>query len=82
MNSRPSRKRIEGESRKRGGAPAFMSLERKSSNRGEAFPADAAAVCENGLAALGGVAIQEPVLPFAANLRRLILAFHFGSNCD
>jgi len=47
----------------------------KSDGR-QALAAVAAAVGEGGLAALGGVAVEEPVLAFPADFRRLILAFH------
>jgi hypothetical protein len=46
------------------------------SNRRQAFAAVAAAVGQCGLAALAGIAVQKPVLTFAADFRRLILAFH------
>ena len=46
------------------------------SDRRQALAAVAAAVGEGGLAALGGVAVEEPVLAFPADFRRLILAFH------
>jgi hypothetical protein len=46
------------------------------SNRRQAFAAVAAAVGQRGLAALAGITVQKPVLAFAADLRRLILAFH------
>ena len=45
-------------------------------NRGQAFAAHTAAIGQGGLSALGGIAIQESMLPLAANLRRLILTFH------
>src|SRR5438309_2201191 len=45
-------------------------------NRGQALTAIAAAIGQGGLPALAGITIQESVLPFAANLRRLILTFH------
>jgi hypothetical protein len=44
--------------------------------RRQAFAAHATAVGQRGLAALGGVAVEKPVLAFAADFRRLILAFH------
>ena len=37
----------------------------------------AAAITERGAAALGGIALQEAMLAFAPDFRRLILAFHF-----
>jgi hypothetical protein len=46
------------------------------SNRREALATHAAAIGQRGLAALGGITIQETVLPLAADFRRLILAFH------
>jgi hypothetical protein len=36
-----------------------------------------AAVTKGGAAALGGIAIQEAMLAFAPDFRRLILTFHF-----
>jgi len=45
-------------------------------NRRQAFAALAAAVAQRGAAAFGGFAGKKPVLPFAADFRRLILAFH------
>ena len=48
---------------------------RKSNGR-QPFAAVAAAVGQRGLAALAGIAIKKPVLAFAADFRRLILAFH------
>jgi len=46
------------------------------SNRRQAFAAVAAAVGQRGLAALAGIAVKKPVLAFATDFRRLILAFH------
>jgi hypothetical protein len=46
------------------------------SDRGETFAALAAAVGQNGAAAFAGIAVEKPVLAFAADFRRLILAFH------
>jgi hypothetical protein len=46
------------------------------SNRSQTFAAHAAAVAQDCPAALGGIAGQKAVLPFAANFRRLVLAFH------
>src|SRR5678815_4894087 len=43
---------------------------------GEAFASLTAAAGQRGLAAPAGVAGEEAVLAFAADLRRLILAFH------
>jgi hypothetical protein len=37
---------------------------------------DTAAIAQRGLAAFGGVAIQEAMLAFAPDFRRLILTFH------
>ena len=62
--------RDERPKRRRGGA-GFT-----NSNRREAFAAHAPAVGQRGLAALGGIAVQKPVLAFPADFRRLILAFH------
>ena len=47
-----------------------------ASNGRQAFAAHAAAVAQRGAAALGGFAGEKSVLPFAADFRRLILAFH------
>jgi len=38
---------------------------------------DTAAIGQGGAAALGGIAVQEAMLAFAPDFRRLILAFHF-----
>lgn len=46
------------------------------SHRGELAATLAAAIGQNGAAGLGGHAGTESVLPDAANLRGLILAFH------
>ena len=48
----------------------------EESNRRQTLATDAAAIGQSGLAALGRVTIEEAVLPLAAHLRRLILAFH------
>jgi hypothetical protein len=45
-------------------------------NGRQAFAALAAAVAQRGAAAPGGFAGKKPVLPFAAHLLWLILAFH------
>jgi len=45
-------------------------------NRREAFAARATAAGKRGAAAFGGLAGKKPVLAFAADFRRLILAFH------
>jgi len=50
-------------------------------NRRQAFAAHAAAIGQSGLAALGAATIEETVLPFAANLGRLILSFHKIKKC-
>ena len=42
----------------------------------QAFASDAAAIGQNASSALRGITTQEAVLSFAANFRRLILAFH------
>jgi len=49
---------------------------RAKSDRRQAFAAVAAAVGERGLAALARIAVEKSVLPFAADFRWLILAFH------
>jgi hypothetical protein len=38
---------------------------------------DTAAIAQRGFAAFGGVSIQETMLAFAPDFRRLILTFHF-----
>ena len=43
---------------------------------GETLATDTAAIAQGSPPALGGLAVQEAMLPFAANLRRLILSFH------
>ena len=43
---------------------------------GQPFAPDTAAVGQGGASALARIPAQEPVLPFAAYLRRLILSFH------
>jgi len=45
-------------------------------NRRQAFASHAAAIGQRGFAALARIAVKKPVLPFAADFRRLILAFH------
>src|SRR6266568_1672774 len=45
-------------------------------NRRQTLAPYPAAVAQDGAPALAGVAAQQSVLPFPANLRRLILAFH------
>jgi hypothetical protein len=37
----------------------------------------AAAIAQSGAAAFGGIALQEAMLAFAPDFRRLILTFHF-----
>jgi hypothetical protein len=49
---------------------------RAKSDRRQAFAAVAAAVGERGLAAFARIAVEKSVLPFAADFRWLILAFH------
>ena len=49
---------------------------KSGSDRRQPLAPDAAAIAQNGAAALRRVAAQEAVLTFAANLRWLILAFH------
>jgi hypothetical protein len=46
------------------------------SNWREPLTTNATAIGQSSLAALGGVAVQEAVLPLPADFRRLILAFH------
>jgi hypothetical protein len=45
-------------------------------NRRQAFASHAAAIGKRGFAALARIAVKKSVLPFAADFRRLILAFH------
>jgi hypothetical protein len=45
-------------------------------HRGEALATRTAAAGDGGAAALGGLAGEKPVLAFAADFGRLILAFH------
>jgi hypothetical protein len=45
-------------------------------NRRQAFAAHAAAIGQRGLAALARITVKKSVLPFAADFRWLILAFH------
>jgi hypothetical protein len=45
-------------------------------DRREPFAPGATAIAQDGLAAPGGIAVEKPVLPFATDLRWLILAFH------
>ena len=44
--------------------------------RRQALASDPAAVGQGGLSALGRITVQEAVLPFATDFRRLILSFH------
>jgi hypothetical protein len=46
------------------------------SNRRQAFAAEAATVAQNRLAAFARIAVEKSMLAFAADFRRLILAFH------
>jgi len=69
--SRLCASRDERPKRRRGGGAGFT-----KSNRRQAFAAHATAIGQGGLAALGGIAVQETVLAFPADFRRLILAFH------
>ena len=46
------------------------------SDRSEALAADATPISQNGPPASSGTAAQKAVLPFAPNLRRLVLTFH------
>lgn len=52
---------------------------RHNSDRRQALATHPATVPQNGPPALRGIAAQKPVLPFAANLGRLILSFHSSS---
>jgi hypothetical protein len=45
-------------------------------NRRQAFASHAAAIGQRGFAALARIAVKKSVLPFAADFRWLILAFH------
>jgi hypothetical protein len=63
----------------RGAAQAFRYFGGRGhakSNRRQPFAAIAATVGERSLAALARIAVKKPVLAFAADFRRLILAFH------
>ena len=63
----------------RGAAQAFRQFGGRGhakSNRRQAFAAVATAVGQRGLAALARITVKESVLAFAADLGRLILAFH------
>jgi hypothetical protein len=53
-----------------------MTRELRWSNGCQAFAAGATAAGEGGASAAGGLAGEKPVLAFAADLGRLILAFH------
>jgi hypothetical protein len=55
---------------------AAIPFKEKGLNRGEALAALAAAIAQNGFSALGRITAAEPVLPLAADFRRLILSFH------
>jgi hypothetical protein len=61
---------------RRGNRSEGRSAAMSGSDRSEAFAPDAAAIPQNGPAALRRIAAQKAVLPPAANLRRLILTFH------
>ena len=50
--------------------------ERRVLNRRQAFASHAAAIGQRGFAALARIAVKKSVLPFAADFRWLILAFH------
>jgi hypothetical protein len=54
----------------------FVGRRHAKSNRRQAFATVAAAVGQRGLTALARVTVEKPVLAFAADFRRLILAFH------
>lgn len=58
------------------GAGKEASMNGAGSDWSEALAAHPAAVAQRGLAALGGVTIQETVLTFAPDFRWLILSFH------
>ncbi len=63
----------------RGAAQAFRQFSGRrhaKSNRCQAFAAVTTAVGQRGLAALARITVKKPVLAFAADFRRLILAFH------
>jgi hypothetical protein len=45
-------------------------------NRRQAFAAHTAAIGQRGFAALARITVKKSVLPFAADFRWLILAFH------
>jgi len=60
----------------RGKRSAGRSAAIAESDWSEALAADATAISQNATPAPGGTAAQKAVLPFAANLRRLVLAFH------
>jgi hypothetical protein len=45
-------------------------------NRRQAFASHAAAIGKRGFATLARIAVEKSVLPFAADFRWLILAFH------
>ena len=47
-------------------------------NRRQALSTYSAAIVQNAASALGGIAAEKAVLPFAADLRGLILSFHVG----
>jgi len=63
----------------RGAAQAFRNCGGRGhakSNRRQALATKPAAVAQDGLAAFARIAVEKSMLPFAADLGRLILAFH------
>jgi hypothetical protein len=64
---------------KRGPTATVSALGRswtRESDRCQTFAALAAAIGQNGAATFAGITVQKSVLAFAADFRRLILAFH------
>jgi len=72
---RPKRKRLAGDRRELFSEDG-ADMTRCSLNRREAFAARPTAAGERGATASRGLPGEEPVLAFAADFRRLILAFH------
>ena len=54
----------------------WVPIHRRGLNGSQSFAARPAAIAKNCLAAFGGIAVKEPVLPSAADFGRLILSFH------
>ena len=71
VKSRPSFRRMVLGRRSEGRWPAIA-----ESDRSQALAAGATAISQNGPPATSGTAAQKAVLPFAANLRWLVLTFH------